>query len=127
MIGTFVGSILLARYSSRRFLVVNMIAALFVFTIFMISSDGMIILISLFGVGLFCANVFPIVFSMAIQSEPSKANEISALMIMGVAGGAILPLFMGLLRMLVINYSACSFLYSLWCIYLCIIENEMII
>ena len=97
MIGTFVGSILLARYSSRRFLVVNMIAALFVFTIFMISSDGMIILISLFGVGLFCANVFPIVFSMAIQSEPSKANEISALMIMGVAGGAILPLFMGII------------------------------
>ena len=97
MIGTFVGSILLARYSSRRFLVVNMIAALFVFTKYMISSDGMIILISLFGVGLFCANVFPIVLSMAIQSEPSKANEISALMIMGVAGGAILPLFMGII------------------------------
>ena len=117
MIGTFVGSILLARYSSRRFLVVNMIAALFVFTIFMISSDGMIILISLFGVGLFCANVFPIVFSMAIQSEPSKANEISALMIMGVAEALFYLCLWGLLRMLVINYSACSFLYSLWCIY----------
>lgn len=95
--GTFAGSIFLARYSSRRFLIVNMIAALFVFAVFMIASDVMIILISLFLVGLFCANVFPIIFSMAIQSEPSKANEISALMVMGVAGGAILPLFMGII------------------------------
>lgn len=97
MIGTFAGSILLARYSSHRFLIVNMIAALCVFVMFMLASDVMIILVSLFLVGLFCANVFPIIFSMAIQSEPSKANEISALMIMGVAGGAILPMFMGVI------------------------------
>lgn len=33
-------------------------------------------------------------FSAAIQSDPPNANNISAMMIMGVSGGAILPLIM---------------------------------
>lgn len=96
-LGTFVGAILLSRYSSRRFLIINLFAAIAVFIVFMMVSEVTILLVALFLVGLFCANVFPIVFSDAIQSEPSKANEISALMIMGVAGGAVLPLFMGVI------------------------------
>lgn len=94
-LGTFIGSIILSRYSSSRFLIINMVLALLAFGLFMISSNSTIVLAGLFLVGLFCANVFPIIFSSAIQSEPSKADEISALMIMGVAGGAILPVFMG--------------------------------
>lgn len=96
-LGTFIGAILLARYSSRRFLIINMIAAVAVFSLFMLATDVTVILVALFLIGLFCANVFPIIFSSMIQSDPSKANEISALLIMGVAGGAILPLFMGML------------------------------
>ena len=94
-LGTFIGSIILSRYSSSRFLIINVVFALLAFGLFMVSSNSTIVLAGLFLVGLFCANVFPIIFSSAIQSEPSKADEISALMIMGVAGGAILPVFMG--------------------------------
>ena len=94
-LGTFIGPIILSRYSSSRFLIINMVLALLAFGLFMVSSNSTIVLAGLFLVGLFCANVFPIIFSSAIQSEPSKADEISALMIMGVAGGAILPVFMG--------------------------------
>jgi FHS family L-fucose permease-like MFS transporter len=94
-LGTFIGSIILSRYSSSRFLIINVVLALLAFGLFMVSSNSTIVLAGLFLVGLFCANVFPIIFSSAIQSEPSKADEISALMIMGVAGGAILPVFMG--------------------------------
>ena len=94
-LGTFIGSIILSRYSSSRFLIINMVLALLAFGLFMVSSNSTIVVAGLFLVGLFCANVFPIIFSSAIQSEPSKADEISALMIMGVAGGAILPVFMG--------------------------------
>lgn len=95
-LGTFLGTIILARYSSGKFLTINMILAIVVFAIFILVSDTTILLIALFLIGLSCANVFPIIFSQAIQSEPDKANEISALMIMGVAGGAILPVIMGL-------------------------------
>lgn len=95
-LGTFLGTIILARYPSGKFLTQNMIVAIVVFAVFLLSSNTTILLIALFLIGLSCANVFPIIFSQAIQSEPDKANEISALMIMGVAGGAILPFIMGI-------------------------------
>lgn len=56
---------------------------------------GMMVL--LFFIGLTCANIFPFVFSQGLQTNREKANEASALMIMGVAGGAILPVFMGMI------------------------------
>ena len=80
-LGTFIGSIILSRYSSSRFLIINVVLALLAFGLFMVSSNSTIVLAGLFLVGLFCANVFPIIFSSAIQSEPSKADEISALKI----------------------------------------------
>ena len=95
-LGTFLGTIILARYPSGKFLPQNMMVAVVVFAVFLLSSNTTILLIALFLIGLSCANVFPIIFSQAIQSEPDKANEISALMIMGVAGGAILPFIMGI-------------------------------
>jgi fucose permease len=49
-----------------------------------------------FVLGFSVANVFSIIFSAALQRMPERANEISGLMIMGVAGGAIFPVLMGL-------------------------------
>ena len=53
------------------------------------------ILILVFVVGFAVANVFSIIFSAALQKKPERANEISGLMIMGVAGGAVIPPLMG--------------------------------
>lgn len=95
-IGTFVGVFMLLRISSHKFLIVNLIIGILSFIIFMIMNDAKVLSIALFGIGFFCANIFPITLSAAIQFEPKKTNEISALMIMGVAGGAILPVIMGM-------------------------------
>jgi fucose permease len=35
------------------------------------------------------------IFSKALQSLPERDNEVSGLMIMGIAGGAVFPLLMG--------------------------------
>jgi fucose permease len=96
IIGTFSGSFLLIKCNRYRFLVVNIIIALAFFLCFMIFKSAILLFIVLFFLGLFCANVFPIVYAIAIQSNPKKANEISALLVMGIAGGAIMPIFMGL-------------------------------
>jgi fucose permease len=48
-------------------------------------------------IGFTIASIFSIIFSLALQRLPSKANEISGLMIMGVSGGAIIPPIMGFL------------------------------
>ena len=96
-LGTLLGTFVLARYSSWKFLIINMIVAVIAFILFLFTADVTLMMMILFVVGLTCANVFPIIFSQAIQSKPEQANEISALMIMGVAGGAILPMVMGIM------------------------------
>lgn len=96
-LGTLIGSVLLVKFSSRKFLIGNMIVAVVAFALFMALDVTWAILVALFFVGLFCANVFPIIYSAAMQSNPSRANEISALMIMGVAGGAFIPPVMGVI------------------------------
>ena len=41
------------------------------------------------------SNVFSIVFAQALQCVPTKKNEVSGLMIMGLFGGTVFPLLMG--------------------------------
>lgn len=94
-IGTFGGAIILTKVDSRKFLTINLLGAILSFGCFLLFSAQWLIFVAVFLIGLFCANVFPIAFSAAIQSEPDKANDISAFMIMGVAGGALIPPIMG--------------------------------
>jgi len=42
------------------------------------------------------ANIFPLIFSIAVDTLPERSNEISGLMVTAIAGGAILPPVMGL-------------------------------
>ena len=93
--GTFIGAILLVRISSRKFLITTMLAAIAAFAFLMLTGHVWAIMTGIFIVGLMCANVFAIAFSGALHHDPSKTNEISALMIMGVAGGALFPPLMG--------------------------------
>lgn len=95
-IGTFVGAILLVRIRSDYFLQLNMGAAL-IGLIFLVLAKQLVVLQILIAViGFVFSNVFSILFSYALQYKPEKNNEISALMIMGVSGGALMPPIMGI-------------------------------
>jgi MFS transporter, FHS family, L-fucose permease len=96
-IGTFIGAILLVKLSGRKFFIVSMIVAIAAMFVMLMASNLWTMLGLVFILGLSVANVFSIIFSAALQLKPERANEISGLMIMGVAGGAILPPIMGLL------------------------------
>jgi fucose permease len=48
-------------------------------------------------VGLGSANLFPLIFSIAVEKMPDRSNEVSGLMIMAVSGGAFLPPVMGMI------------------------------
>ncbi len=93
--GAFIGAILLARFPARRFFIVSMFAAIAGMTVMLLMSDLWAILVLVFLIGFAIANVFSIIFSAALQRKPERANEISGLMIMGVAGGAVIPPLMG--------------------------------
>ena len=96
-IGCFLGAFILTRMSAKVFFgisVLMMLAAMVGLSIFQ-SKEVIYICIGLIGFG--NSNVFSIIFSQAIQSMPQRKNEISGLMIMGLFGGTIFPLFMGFL------------------------------
>jgi fucose permease len=48
-----------------------------------------------FLIGLTVANIWPLVFSLAVGKYPDRSNEISGLMMMAISGGAVIPLLVG--------------------------------
>ena len=96
-IGSFSGAFILARFSSKSFFMISilMMLAAVVGLYFSYSATAIYVCIALIGFG--NSNVFSIMFSQALQHLPRRSNEISGLMIMGLAGGAVFPLLMGVL------------------------------
>ena len=45
--------------------------------------------------GLGFANIWPMLFSITVEEQPERANELSGLMCMAISGGALVPLLMG--------------------------------
>jgi fucose permease len=95
-IGCFSGAFILSFLSSRKFFFISVALLLIgVAGLFVANSLATIyVCIALLGVG--NSNVFPMIFSQAMQLQPKRNNEVSGLMIMGISGGAIFPIFMGL-------------------------------
>lgn len=94
-IGTLGGAWILSKIKPQGFLKINMIAAVAVMGLLMFVQQATLAFILIALTGLTMANVFSIIFSSAMQAKPSRMNEISGLMIMGVSGGALLPPVMG--------------------------------
>jgi fucose permease len=46
-------------------------------------------------IGLSVANIWPLVFSIAVEKYPTRTNEILGLMMMAISGGAVIPLLIG--------------------------------
>lgn len=93
--GSFLGSFLLLRIAPARFLKINMLVAVLGVLLILLTQTNWIIYLGIILMGFCCANVFSILFTFALQRKQDKQNEISSLMIMGVAGGAIIPPIIG--------------------------------
>lgn len=93
--GSFLGAILLAKISARPFLSGSIIIAILSFVALLISNDIWLMGVMITLVGLSCSNIFSILFSFALKWRPDRTNEVSALMIMGVSGGALITPCMG--------------------------------
>ena len=96
MIGRFLGAVILNWITARRFLLFTSILALVSLIGILLSPSILMVQIAIFMVGLGSANLFPLIFSIALEKMPDRANEISGLMIMAVSGGAFLPPVMGM-------------------------------
>ena len=94
--GAFVGAVLLARVSAGKFFKISTVLAVLALVALIFVTDKILVFILFSIIGFSIANIFSIIYSIAIQSKPDKANEISGLMITGVFGGAVIPFIMGL-------------------------------
>lgn len=94
-IGAFIGAFLLVKISGKTFMKVCMTVAAVAFVALLSVTQLWLLSVLIVVVSLACSNVFSILFSYALQHSPRQANEISALMIMGVSGGALVMPVMG--------------------------------
>jgi MFS transporter, FHS family, L-fucose permease len=93
-IGRLIGSAVLSFMSAQRFLVVT--SALSVTgTLGIMLGSKEVAVASIFLTGLGFGNVFPLIFSMLIDRMPERSAELSGLLCMAIAGGAVMPLVMG--------------------------------
>jgi len=88
-IGAFIGVFMMTKISERKYFQLNIVACIVAVLCLSFIENEVVNFICIGAIGFLCSCVFPIIYSMAIQAKPDKANEISGLMIMAVAGGTV--------------------------------------
>jgi fucose permease len=93
-IGRFSGGVLLNWMKPKRFFLVTCLLSI-AGLLGMFVPDQTIAVSSFFLVGIGFANIFPLVFSLAVENMPEHTNELSGLMVTAIVGGAFVPPLMG--------------------------------
>ena len=113
MVGTFTGALLLTKIPSRKFLIGSAVLLLLTtLGLLLIQTEvSAWIMVALLSLG--ASNIFPLIFSIAVEILPKRSNEISGLMMMAISGGAIIPFLMGYAMEMVLHagifvLTACS-------------------
>jgi fucose permease len=94
VIGRLLGSIILNYLPPGKFFIISSLVGLVgLLGMFMPSETIVIVFIFIAGIGF--GNIFPLIFSILIDSMPERDNELSGLLVMAIVGGAIVPATMG--------------------------------
>ena len=94
-IGRFSGGVILNWVAPRKFFVATCVVSI-VALLGLFVPDRTLALVSFFVAGLGFANIFPLVFSIAVESMPEHTNELSGLMVTAILGAACVPPLAGL-------------------------------
>jgi fucose permease len=95
MLGTFAGAIMLTKISSRKFFMWTSALGILCLVLILLIKSQVLAWGLVFLIGLAVANIWPLVFSIAVGKYPARSNEISGLMMMAISGGAVIPLLVG--------------------------------
>lgn len=94
-LGRFLGSLMMKRINPARLLIMTAILALLGIMTILLSDFLILTLVGVILVGFGFANIFPLIFSLTIDSIPQYQNELSGLMVTMIVGGAFIPTIMG--------------------------------
>lgn len=96
VIGRMVGAVILNFLSAKKFFIISSLLGL-IGLLGMFIPHQTVVIISILICGLGFGNIFPLIFSILIDSMPERSNELSGLMVMAIVGGAIIPAIMGVI------------------------------
>lgn len=94
MFARLAGAAVLKRVEPKKFLAFSAALAVVGFALLFVSGK-MLATVALFVIAVGYANIFPLIFSIAIDKMPEKSNELSGLMVTAIVGAAVLPPVMG--------------------------------
>lgn len=92
--GTLLGLLLLKVMDSRKVLIVFTSAAIVCFTLALLGS-GDIALYAFPMIGFFAAVMWPVIFSLALNSVAEHHGSFSGILVTGIVGGAVVPVIVG--------------------------------
>ncbi|MBN1465102.1 MFS transporter [candidate division KSB1 bacterium] len=93
-IGRFLGGVILNWMAPKKFFILTCVVSIIGIALLFFSLETLAIpAVLLTGFGF--ANIFPLVFSITVDSMPTRSNELSGLMVTAICGGALVPLLMG--------------------------------
>jgi len=95
MTGRFLGAIVLNWIQAKTFLKISVLVSIFGF-FGLFAGIQVVAMTSIFLIGLGFANIFPLIFSITVETMPTRSNELSGLMVAAIVGGALIPPLMGL-------------------------------
>ncbi len=93
--GRFLGGVILNWISPRKFLIISALVSLVSVAGLFIAPNHITAFVFIFITGLGFANVFPLIFSITVDTMPERSNEISGLMITAILGAALVPVLFG--------------------------------
>ena len=96
MVGRFIGSAIMQKIAAGKVLTFNALASATLITLAIFSS-GTLAMWSILLVGLCNSIMFPTIFSLGLQQLKQFTSQGSGIMCLAIVGGAIIPLFQGML------------------------------
>ena len=97
MVGRFLGSAVMAKIAPNRYLAFNATIAVVLLIIAMMTGKGNadVAMWSLLAIGFFNSIMFPTIFSLATRGLGRHTSQASGMLATAIVGGAIVPLFQG--------------------------------
>ena len=97
MFGRFLGSAVMTRVAPNRYLAFNasVATALLVITIMVGKGNADVAMWALIAIGFFNSIMFPTIFSLATRGLGRHTSQASGMLATAIVGGAIVPLFQG--------------------------------
>lgn len=96
MVGRAIGSVLLARVSAAKLLVVFTAAAVLM-CLYVVLVGGVGAGFVALGIGLFNSIMFPVIFTLTLERSTARAEATSGLLCTAIVGGAAIPFLVGIL------------------------------